>query len=178
MGRGWKISGREKFLDFYWCKFEENKSVPVGGGGDLLRCSERKSVWPRYHGSKISGGVCSFSSPEPLGLICNGLCGREWSLLRFSALFTNARSLVPSRPRGFRMWRSKHVNLSKHVNSKVQKRTMKHGNTQNGSKSSLCTDPPSPQEKSEKGSLLKFFLRGEGSVHRLIEIHQSLITVS
>ena len=28
------------------------------GGVDLLRCSERKSVWPRYHGSKISGGVC------------------------------------------------------------------------------------------------------------------------
>ena len=54
------------------------------GGGDLLRCSERKSVWPRYHGSKISGGVCSFSIPEPLGLICNGLWGREWSLLRFS----------------------------------------------------------------------------------------------
>ena len=26
-------------------------------GGDLLRCSERKSVRPRYHGSKISGGV-------------------------------------------------------------------------------------------------------------------------
>ena len=61
MGRGWKISGREKFLDFYWCKLEENKSVPGGGGVgavDLLRCSERKSVWPRYHGSKISGGVC------------------------------------------------------------------------------------------------------------------------
>ena len=56
-------------------------------GEYLLRCSERKSVWPRYHGSKISGGVCSFSSPEPLGLICNGLWGREWSLLnllRFS----------------------------------------------------------------------------------------------
>ena len=84
VGRGWTISGREKFLDFYRCKFEENKSVPVGGGGDLLRSSERKSVWPRYHGSKISGGVCSFSSPEPLGLICNGLWGREWSLLRFS----------------------------------------------------------------------------------------------
>ena len=93
----------------------------------------------------------------------------------FAALSTNTRSLVPSRPRGFQMWRS----LSKHANSKVQKRTMKHGNTQNGSKSSLCTDPPpSPQEKSEKGSLLKFFLRGGGSVHRLIEIHQSQITVS
>ena len=42
----------------------------------------------------------------------------------------------------------------------------------NGSSiTSLCTDPPpppptSPQEKSEKGLLLRFFLRGEGSVHR------------
>ena len=33
--------------------------------------------------------------------------------------------------------------------------------------------PPSPQEKLEKGPLLRFFLRGGGSVHRLIEIHQS-----
>ena len=33
--------------------------------------------------------------------------------------------------------------------------------------------PPSPQEKLEKGPLLRFFLRGRGSVHRLIEIHQS-----
>ena len=41
------------------------------------------------------------------------------------------------------MWRP----LSKHVDSKVQKRRMKHGNTQNGSKSSLCTEPPLPSGK-------------------------------
>ena len=145
MGRGWKISGREKFLDFYWCKFGENKSVPWG-----IYCAVQRE--------KACGHVTKVAK----------------FLGEFAALFTNARILVPSRPRGFRMWRS----LSKHVNSKVQKRTMKHGNTQNGPKSSLCTDPPSSQEKSEKGPLLKFFLRGGGSVHRLIEIHQSLITVS
>ena len=25
--------GSGKILDFYWCKFEENKSVPFGAGG-------------------------------------------------------------------------------------------------------------------------------------------------
>ena len=30
----------------------------------------------------------------------------------------------------------------------------------------LPPPPPSPQEKSEKGLLLRFFLRGKGSVHR------------
>ena len=29
-----------------------------------------------------------------------------------------------------------------------------------------CVQTPSPQEKSEKGLLLRFFLRGEGSIHR------------
>ena len=42
VGRGWKISGREKFLDFYWCKFEENKSVPVEGGGGGFTALFRK----------------------------------------------------------------------------------------------------------------------------------------
>ena len=42
VGRGWTISGREKFLDFYWCKFEENKSVPVGGGGGGIYCAFQK----------------------------------------------------------------------------------------------------------------------------------------
>ena len=33
--------------------------------GGLLRCSERKSVRPRYHGGKISGGVyCAFHKHE------------------------------------------------------------------------------------------------------------------
>ena len=36
--------GSEKFLDFYWCKFEENKSVPVGvlGGGGKFTALFRK----------------------------------------------------------------------------------------------------------------------------------------
>ena len=70
----------------------------------------------------------------------------------FTVLFTNTRSLVPSRPRGFRMWRP----LSKHANSKVQKRRMKHGNTQNGSKSSLCTDPPPLRENLRRGPFSDF----------------------
>ena len=42
MGRGWTISSREKVLDFYRCKFEENKSVPVGGGGGGIYCAVQK----------------------------------------------------------------------------------------------------------------------------------------
>ena len=35
--------GSEKFLDFYRCKFEENKSVPVGGGGGgRIYCAVQK----------------------------------------------------------------------------------------------------------------------------------------
>ena len=87
---GWGEVGQFRVGKNFWTSTGANLRktraflLGVRGGGDLLRCLERKSVWPRYHGSKISGGVCSFSSPEPLGLICNGLWGREWSLLRFS----------------------------------------------------------------------------------------------
>ena len=46
---------------------------------------------------------------------------------------------------------------------------------------SLCTDPPLPhssQEKSEKGPLVRFFLRGEGFVHRLPQCSVVSLTVS
>ena len=43
---------------------------------------------------------------------------------------------------------------------------------------SLCTDPPSSQEKSEKGPLLRFFLRGEGFVHRLPQCSVVSLTAS
>ena len=43
---------------------------------------------------------------------------------------------------------------------------------------SLCTDPPSSQEKSEKGPLLQFFLRGEGFVHKLPQCSVVRLTVS
>ena len=137
VGRAWKISGREKFLDFYWCKFEENKSVPGGGGGGegvMYRAVQKEKV-------------------------CSHVTMVAKFLGEFAALFTNTRSLVPSRPRGFQMWL-----LSKHVNSKVQKRTMKHGNTQNGSKSSLCTDPL-PLRKNRTTGPFSDFSWGEGGLY-------------
>ena len=43
---------------------------------------------------------------------------------------------------------------------------------------SLCTDPPSSQEKSEKGPLIRFFLTGEGFVRRLPQCSVVRLTVS
>ena len=93
--------------------------------GGLLHCSERKSVRPRYHGGKISGGVyCAFHK-------------HEQPRCQSSSEISDVTSPVKTR--------------------EVQKRTMKYWN------------------RLEKVPLLRFFLRGRGSVHWLIEIHQSQI---
>ena len=59
-------------MDFYRCKFEENKSVPVGGGGGGIYCAVQKE--------KVCGHVTMVAK----------------FLGEFAALFTNTRSLVPS----------------------------------------------------------------------------------
>ena len=60
---GWEEVGKFRVGKNFWTSTGANLRktrafLGGGAGGYLLRCSERKSVWPRYHGSKISGGVC------------------------------------------------------------------------------------------------------------------------
>ena len=120
---GWEV-GKFRVGKNYWTSTNLRETGVLLGG--LLRCSERKSVRPRYHGGKISGGVyCAFHKHEqPRSQSSSGI--------------SDVTSPVKTR--------------------EVQKRTMKHWNPL------------------EKVPLLRFFLRGRGSVHWLIEIYQSQIT--
>ena len=79
----------------------------------------------------------------------------------FAAIFTNTRSLVSSRPRGFRMWRSP----SKHVNSKVQKRTMNrwwNTETHKTDRNLACVQAPLPSGKIGGGVPSQIFPEGRG----------------
>ena len=138
MGRGWKISGRQKCLDFYWWKFEENKSVPARGAGWIYCAVQKEKVCghvimvakflgefaalldcktvrifayssTREQSNKRSGTrlrLARFAHARllrhalPISLL---IWRKKPTVLQSTALFTNTRSLVPSRPRGFRM---------------------------------------------------------------------------
>ena len=130
---------------------EKVREIKEAGWGEVRKFRVGKNFWTstgvnlRKTRAFLSGwGIYCAVQKEK---VCGHVTMEAKFLGEFAALFTNTRSLVPSRPRGFRMWRS----LSKHVNSKVPKRTMEHGNTQNGSKSSLCTDPPPLRKNRRRG---------------------------